>query len=283
MRVPRMTTRRMMVAVAIAAGLLSLQRLMSAIVVEAGLLTPPDAARLSLLAPVVPCLAWALARRLVSRGHRRLAACGFAALAILINVSYAAVCSFTSQWCQAALLVGWLFLVLPTLANLGAAWTALATRDDAHPRRSPRRAWLAVVALTAMPMVTILSLWPIRLSFLIARPALERLADRASAGEEVGEPRWAGPFRIVSSFVEPTMGGVVLVIEPYLSPSALFVRVDRRIPVENHFVPFSGMRGDVPLGWGWWYTRSRVEASLARASPALKRNGSSMSHPRRLG
>jgi hypothetical protein len=258
----RFTVWRMMVVVAVVAGLLTLQRLMTEIVVEAGLLTRSNAGRVGVLALAAPCLAWALARWLSSRGYRRLAAGGFAGLAILINVSYAAACTFANHVILTAFLVGWLFLVFPMLAGLGAAWTDLATRGDANPRRSPKGAWLSVIALAVMPLATLLSLWPARLGFLIARPTLERLADRASAGQKVVPPQWAGPFRIVGSYVDPRWGGVILVMDTnpggfagsVRGGPAVFVRGDLRMPLEHQLVPLYGPGGDVvPFGWGWRY------------------------------
>ncbi len=87
-----------------------------------------------------PCLAVFAAHWIVLRERRRLAACCFGGLAIGINSLYAGACVYPHYMLLPALFLGWMFIVVPTLAGLGAAWASLAAREDAVPRLSSEKA-----------------------------------------------------------------------------------------------------------------------------------------------
>jgi hypothetical protein len=103
-----------------------------------------------------------------------------------------------------------------------------------------------------LPLATMGTLWPLRLAFLVARPALERLADGAAAGQALAGPQWAGPYRLVQSAVDPASGEVALMTDPNPSGAKGFVRVNPGIPWDRRG-PILGTDLDVELGWGWEY------------------------------
>lgn len=117
------------------------------------------------------------------RGHRRAAAIGFWVSALLVNGLYASACTAPDDVLSALLLVVWLFIFAPTIGRIGMAWARLATEETAVPRRSPGMAWTAVIGLTLMPCLAVSTYWPLHLAFAVARPALDRLADQAAAGQ----------------------------------------------------------------------------------------------------
>jgi hypothetical protein len=145
-----------------------------------------------------------------------------------------------------------MFIAGPMIGGLGAAWVALASRQHASPRRSSPVAWLAVIALSGMPLVTLWTMWPLHLAFRASRPSLERLADQVAAGQISGFPRWAGVFRIAGSIVEPATGNVGLMIEPNPDGPTGFVRASPANP-QNRAGTFRGDDLYVDLGWGWDY------------------------------
>lgn len=91
--------------------------------------------------------------------------------------------------------------VLLVVGAIGlAAWSAegwyiLATHPD-PPIQTPRRAALTIALLAAV-VTTPFTHWPLRVAFLVARPALADLADRSGAGIPRAR-EWAGPFWIVT-------------------------------------------------------------------------------------
>jgi len=225
---------------------------MIAVVVVVGLLALPTDRSVIVIALSLPCFALIGAQCLVFRGHRHLAAFGFCVLATLTNVLYAAFCVAPDSYLLIPLFLGWLVDVVPTIGGLGAAWAILATRDGAVPRRSPQKAWLSVIALSVLPLVTLCTLWPLHLAFLTARPTLERLADQVAAGQAASFPQRAGLFRVAGSAVDPISGNVGLMIDPNPSGPTGFVRVRRGTP-RNRRGPFGWDDLDVDLGWGWEY------------------------------
>lgn len=232
----RFTIRGLMIAIGIVAGLLALANRYGVIV----------------LALSLPCLGVFGAEWLVFRGHRQLAACGFWTLASLINLLYAASCVAPDVYLLIPFFFGWLIIVAPTIGGLGSAWARLATRQGAAPRRSPPAAWVSVIALCLLPLVTLLTFWPLRLAFLTVRPALDRLADQVAAGKAVVFPLWVGPFCVARSAVDPASGNVGLMIDPNPSGPTGLVRVRTGIPA-NRVGPFGWDDLLVDLGWGWEY------------------------------
>lgn len=232
----RFTIRGLMIAVAVTGGLLAL-------LVGRGLIVVPLC---------FACLSWVTARWFLFGVHRRLAAFCFWVPTILANVVFAASCVSPDVFFLGFLFLGWL-LVMPAVAGFGITWAILATREGEAPRRSPPAAWLSVIALTAMPVATVWTLWPLRLAFLTARPALERLADQAAAGRAVGSPQWAGPFRLAGSAVDPATGNVGLMIDPNPGGPVGFVRLGPGANPDHRHRPIRGDDLEVQLGGGWWY------------------------------
>lgn len=189
------------------------------------------------------------------RGHRRLAAAGFLVSAIMVNALYTWICVAPTLFVLPGLLCAWIFLFGPVIFAFGAAWTSLATKTTAVPRRSPRMAFTATIALTLLPAFTALSVWPLHLAFALARPELERLADQAAAGQSIPFPRWAGPFRLVRAAAVADSGNVGLMIDADPSGPVGFVR-SRPGASRGARDPILGTDTYVELGWGWSY---RVE------------------------
>lgn len=238
MRPPRLrfTIRSLMIAVAVVAGLMVLPR---AWAVPAVLFSIPSL-------PLTGT-AW-----LASRGHRCLAAVCFGILAVLANGLYAVLCMTPDMYLDILLVVAWFVIVLPAVGGVGIAWASLSTREGAAPRRWARVAWLAVIGLTAMPLLTFMTDWPLHLAFIIARPALDRLADQVTAGRTVSFPLWAGPFRVAAAAVDPVSGNVGLMIDPNPNGPTGFVRVQSANPADLRG-PIIGSDLDLELGGGWWY------------------------------
>jgi hypothetical protein len=181
-----------------------------------------------------------------------IAAIGFWALSIPISLAYAAFCVAPDYYIVLLLLVACGVVVLPVVGGFGIAWASLATQDGGPLRRSPARAWYAVVALTLMPLVTILTYWPLRLAFLATRPNLERLADEVAAGEELLVPRKVGLFRLRGSIVD-SAGNVGLLIDPNPNGPTGFIRMSQRGDLPRPSSPFGGDNLTIELDGRWWY------------------------------
>jgi hypothetical protein len=223
------------------------------IAVIAGMLALPDPWRGIAFALSLPCLALFYARWLDAQGLWGIAGICFWIMAILINVLYATL-SIHPGLHLLLLCVAWFVLVLPTLAGFGIAWARLATRGDGDRRHTPTRAWLSVIVLTLMPLVTAGTAWPFQLRFLMAKPALERLADRAAAGQVLTTPQWAGPYLIAGSAVDPTSGNVGLMIDTNPNGPSGFVRSrGTQSGLYGCAHPFRGDWYHLSLIGGWCY------------------------------
>jgi hypothetical protein len=194
-----------------------------------------------------------LACWMVYRGRRRLATLCFWGVAPLINVLYVFAVLTPEMYLHLFLFVAWLGVGLPVIGGFGAAWAALAAQEKVAPRRSPAAPWFTVIALTLMPLITLITCWPFRLGFLIARPALGRLADQVAAGQAPTFPQWVGPFRIAGARLDSTTGNVGLWIDPNSSGPLGFVRVAPGAPAESRFDLNRGDDMTLELGGGWWY------------------------------
>jgi hypothetical protein len=222
------------------------------VVVVAGLVAIPNGSGLTVIGLSLPFLAVVGAQWLVFRRAAGFAAFGFWVAATLINVLYAASCVVPDAYLLPALFLGWIIIAGPAIGGLGAAWVTLANNQHATPRRSSPAAWLMVIALSVMPLMTLWTLWPLHLAFLASRPALERVADQVAAGQVIGFPRWAGLFRFAVSAVDPTTGNVGLMINPNPGGPTGFVRVSAGASRDRKR-PFGWDDLDVDLGWGWEY------------------------------
>ncbi len=235
----RFTIRSLMIAVALAGGLLAVARSPIALVVAFGLL----------YLAMIGVMWW------MFRGFRRLSACCFGVVAALINTLSAALCIFLLNLSGVVLIsLGWL-LAFPIVIGTGAAWATAATRRGAMPHRSSFLAWPFVIVLALLPLTMLLTHWPFHLAFLVSRPALDRLADRVAAGQAVTSPQWAGLFRVVGSAVEPSDGSVGLIIDPDPSGRSGFVRVGAGsgLTAGHSSAPFHNLNFDLPLRDRWWY------------------------------
>jgi hypothetical protein len=231
----------------------TIRSLMIAVVIVAGLLALPGEWREVAAVLSLPCLALFAAWRLLRGGHRRLAAIAFWGPAIPVNVLFLAFCASPGMH-SAGLFLMWLFVILPTLAGLGATWAVLTSRWGGLPNPWSRLAWMWVIALAVMPGVTAWTVWPVRLRFLTARSALERMADQVQAGQAVSFPQDAGPFRLAASRFDPRTGGVALLIDPNPGGPSGFVR--HKHSFTGPYGCFGPIRGDwwhVGLGGGWCY------------------------------
>jgi hypothetical protein len=179
-------------------------------------------------------------------------AIGFWSLSIPANLAYAAFCVAPDYYIVLLLLVACGVVVFPLVGGLGIAWASLATQDGGTQRRSPARAWCAVVALTLMPAATILTYWPLRLAFFATKPTLERLADEVATGRALLVPRKVGLFRIRGSIVDST-GNVGLLIDPNPNGPTGLIRMRQRGDGPRPSSPFGGDNLTVELGGRWWY------------------------------
>ena len=200
-----------------------------------------------------PCLALIVARRLVIERQRQAAAIWFGVVATSINVLYAALCICPDSYLLTIASLASLFMVIPVIVSFGAAWVILATRQIAVRRRAPEIARISVLALAVAPLATLLSLWPLHLYFLFARPAMEQMADQAAAGLPFGGPTWIGVVRVQGADVNPRTGEVALFCEPNRSHPAGFVRAGTTASAGRGAPTIAGSNLKVNLGYRWSY------------------------------
>jgi hypothetical protein len=173
----------------------------------------------------VPCLGAIFAHWLIKTGRRRLAAISFWTLAVWSNALCVACCIVPDYSAVLLLVLGWMFVVFPTLVSLGTAWAILGARDDGAPRRAVEVSGLLVVAIgLILPLATFWTYWPLHVAFLAARPTLDQLADQVAAGMTVSFPQRAGPFTLRKSAVDPVSGDVLLLTDSNPNHPKGFVR-----------------------------------------------------------
>jgi hypothetical protein len=222
------------------------------IAVVAGLCALPTGLALLLIPLSIPCLAVAIARRMFLRRRLRLAAYSFWGLAIAINTLTAFSCITPNSHLLRPIFLGLIFIGLPTIVALGTAWAVMFARQSSVTRQTSDAAGMAIFVLTILPIVTLWSLWPLHLAFLISRPAMTRLADQVAAGMAVEFPQRIGLFSVVSAAVSPVSSDVGLMLKP--SPRGLtgFVRArPGSAPKSNGLIAGSNL--NVGLGDGWSY------------------------------
>ncbi len=235
------------------AGRFKIRSFLIAVAILAGLLALPGGLRALAAILSLPCLALFTASRLEQGEHHLLAAIGFWGLAIPVNVLFVALCADPGIL-SVVLFYLWLIVILPTLAGFGWTWAVLEIRRWGAPHPLWRLAWAWVIALVVMPGVTAWTVWPFRLKFLVARSALERVADQVEAGQAVAFPQHAGPFRLAASRLDSPSRGVALLVDPDPNGPSGFVRHTGSLT--GPFGCFRPVRGDtwhLGLGGGWCY------------------------------
>jgi hypothetical protein len=231
----------------------NIKNLMVAIALVAVLLVIPTKLRVPICVMAIPCTISLIAWQIWSGRYRRVALVGFGGLSILINVLYAITTIIPDYMIVSALALGWTIVFLPSIGAMGTAWACLATREDATPRRSRPLFWGLVVLSAMMPMITLATLWPLRLAFLVIRPSMERLADQAETGRVLVFPHWIGPFRLKESAVDPASKIVGLFVDPNPNGRTGFVKVPAGTSEVHRFGLLMGTDTNVELGWGWSY------------------------------
>jgi hypothetical protein len=239
MPLPRVqfTLRGLMIAVGVATVLLALAR------VPVGFMLALILVASALLAGAC----WELVR-----GRRRRAAWYFGVSAAAGNGLVTLNCTYLPNLLGFILMFFVSLFAIPAMISFGAALAIAVTNRDANPRRSPYVAWPLVLALAFAPL-TMLTLWPLRLAFLVSQPALSRLADRVAAGQTLRRPEWAGLYRIVGTAVEPSTGNVGLIIDASPGGRSGFMRLGPGTPPERNIGPFFYFGSGVRQGDRWWY------------------------------
>jgi hypothetical protein len=154
-------------------------RIMIAIAVMAGLLSLPAPFSLTVVAFSMPCAAVGIAQRLVHRRHLRLAAYCFWGVAISINLLTALLCIVPSSSLHFAIFLGLIAVGIPTILALGVAWALLYSRQKWLSPRSRDAAGFAVFLLAVLPIATLSTCWPLNLlALLAARPTMEPAVDQ---------------------------------------------------------------------------------------------------------
>jgi hypothetical protein len=204
-RVPRFTSKDLMLVVAFVAATLYLYR-----EIELG--------GFAFLLGGLALTAWFAARR-----RRRFAGYGIAISALVSTTLGSAF--FIYPW-----MVPFWFLIValfgsPLCVGFGVAWA------DSNSNRAPREfgsmigSWLLATLSVIVPVTMFFTDWPLRLAFLISSPALNQLADRVAAGYEVVEPEHAGLYRIVASERQPESGSVALIVAEDFTGDTGFMRL----------------------------------------------------------
>ncbi len=97
-------------------------------------------------------------------------------------------------WEIIRILLGMILLSIPLGA--GIAWVKQPISDAPASHRSRFLAWVLVFGMVGLPTSMVFQNWPMRLAFLVSRPAFDRLADRIEAGESPRWPVYAGLFQV---------------------------------------------------------------------------------------
>jgi len=154
-------------------------------------------------------------------GARR-ATTAYVLVAVATNLIYAILCARPDFYVLTVLILG-LILVIPLNFTVGGTWAEVAAG-------SRQGAWVFVVLVALLPLLTLCTLWPLRLSFLIAKPALERMADEAVAGRSFQGLTTAGPFEIHAAVAHAEGRRVDLLTETNPNHPAGFVRLAHDAP-----------------------------------------------------
>jgi hypothetical protein len=231
---PRFTIRSLMITIAVLAGLLAMH----------------TALALILIALLIPYVSRLGSQWLVRQQHRRLAASAFGIATISTNVGIAMSCVTPNPKVFYLIFLGLWVTGVPTIAALGSAWIALMPRKNAAASRLREAAGISVIVLCLLPSLTLVSLWPLRLAFLVSRGGMESLESQVAAGMPPFFPRRVGVFYLTAATIQS--GYVGLGTDTERRPTTGFVRL-RRGGTRSTRGPFVGVTFDVYLGRGWWY------------------------------
>jgi hypothetical protein len=189
------------------------------------------------------------------RGLRHLSALSFGIAAASYTTLSALLCVYRPDVGGAFVMIICQLCTFPVVVGAGVAWASVATRRTGKSRRSPLLAWPLVVLFAILPPSMVVGFWPLRLAFLVSRPALERLADRVAAGADVAGPEWVGMFVVFGSEVDPVTGNVGLIVNPDPSGRSGFLRINPSpsTPTGRSIGPFRDIYLDLQLRDRWWY------------------------------
>jgi hypothetical protein len=231
---PRFTIRSVMTAIAVLAGLLAVHAVVALI----------------LISLFIPYFSRFVAQWLVRRQRLPLAASAFWTATTFINVCVAVSCIAPKSKAFYLIFLGLWVTGVPTIANLGSAWVALLTQKTAAASRFREADGVSVLLLGLLPSLTLVTLWPLRLGFLIYRGEMEGLASQVAAGTPLRFPRRVGVFHLTSPATRS--GYVGLRTDTERVPTSGFVRLAPG-GTANTNGPIVGVTFDVYLGSGWWY------------------------------
>ncbi|WP_165234657.1 hypothetical protein [Aquisphaera insulae] len=225
--------------------------------VAIGITVPLIWVSMLILAPLG--IAYVGSQHLIATANVHLAKWIWLGLALGLNGLYiAATLSPIGLVAQPLMLLGYFSVLLPLTLGFGGTWAALVGRHGGPSRHGPSPAWFLVMLLAIAPMVTLVTLWPLHMTFLLAKPAMDRMADRAVAAGARGlslPPTWIGPFHIVATKTDPHEDGVALLTDSHPGGPAGFVRLPRLSPdVPGRPAIILGDWINVPL-WGRWSYR----------------------------
>ena len=178
----------------------TIRSLIIAVLVFACPLALPTGWLLILIGLAAPCLALFGLPWLVLGANRRRTMFDFCVSAAFINVLFAAYCIAPDINLRIPLMLRCLVIVGPAIGLLGAACATLSTQEGAVWRRFIRWACLPVIALSILPLVTVLSCWPLRLGLLLfqanpgtpGRPGRRRAVPQASPTGRFVPCGWLG-------------------------------------------------------------------------------------------
>ncbi len=200
------------------------------------------------LFPLVAVLAWQMVRH-----QRGWAEWCFWSSAITVNVVVAALCAFFWNMGAMAVIFGLSYFGIPMILGFGAARAGLVSHCKATSNRWEFFPWAIVLVMGFASPTMILTNWPLRLAFLVSRPAFDRLADRVASGMVLRQPEWAGLYLVVGSAVDPATGNVGLVINPDPSGRSGFLRLGKDVTPEHRQGPFYNFNTDLRMNTRWWY------------------------------
>ena len=168
-------------------------------------------------------------------GRRRPAVIAFGGSVVVANGLVAPLCVFCHGSAWPGVFAG-VFYGIPMALGFGIAWAVAATRTDAAHTGSarvlgpPLLVLLMAVTTAVTPLITLWTFWPLRVAFLVSRPALERLADRVAAGPAPAFPVQAGLYRVVGCAIDPATGNIALITDANPGGREGFVRSQPETP-----------------------------------------------------